>query len=166
MNGADAYKIVDDATWRADDQELVGLLWRVYVGGGFTDADLASTAFTPEAIRARGHLLCARGAQGVLLGTVIVVPSESEARRIAAFGEAEMHLLAVDERYRGGGIGRGLVSAAVDFARRVGYRGMVLWTQPTMHVAHRVYQQAGFTRSPAEDFERGGRTFHVYRREL
>ena len=43
MAGADTYKIIEDAVWRADDQELVELLRRVYVGGGFTDAELAAT---------------------------------------------------------------------------------------------------------------------------
>jgi GNAT superfamily N-acetyltransferase len=151
---------------RANDHALVALLRRVYVGGGFTDAAVADTAFTPEAVRARGKLLYARGADGSPFGTVIVVPPGSPARRLAASDEAELHLLAVDERFRGLGIGHTLVRAALSAARRVGHRGMVLWTQPSMVAAHRVYERAGFARAAAEDFERTGRPFQVYRRAL
>jgi hypothetical protein len=31
------YEIIEDSVWRADDGELVELLRRVYVEGGFTD---------------------------------------------------------------------------------------------------------------------------------
>lgn len=158
--------VVDDARDRAPDEALAALLHRVYVGGGFTDADVAETAFTPEAVRARGLLLCARAEGGALAGTVIVVPPGSPARRLAAPDEAEMQLLAVDPAQRGRGVGAALVRAAIRAAREAGYRGMVLWTQPTMHAAHRLYEQAGFARSPGEDFARGGRAFQVYRRRF
>jgi hypothetical protein len=35
-----------------------------------------------------------------------------------------------------------------------------------MHAAHRLYERAGFARSPAEDFQRNGRSFLVYRARL
>lgn len=166
MNPASSYDIMDDATSRADDDQLGALLRRVYVGGRFTDADVAEGVFTPQAVRARGQLLWARGIGGVLIGTVIMVPPESKARRLAAPNEAEMHLLAVDEHCRGHGVGRALVRAAIDSAQRAGYHGMVLWTQPAMLVAHRVYAQAGFSRAPTEDFEHNGRCFEIYRRRF
>lgn len=159
-------EIVDDSMRRAPDRELVELLRRVYVGGGFTDPDVAAIVFTPETIRARGRLLCAYGRNGALVGTVIVVPPESAARRLASLSEAEMHLLAVDDECRGQGIGHALVRVAVEAAQRAGYQGMVLWTQPAMHAARHVYEQNGFVRSPLDDFERDGRTFHVYRRRF
>jgi len=166
MSPANPCQIADDSTWRANDDELVALLRCVYVGGGFTDADVADVVFTPEAIRARGQLLCARGIRGTLMGTVMVVPPDSPARRLAANDEAEMHLLAVGEDCRGLGVGSALVDAAVAAARRAGYRGMVLWTQPTMVGARRLYDRAGFSRSRSEDFKRHGRSFHVYRRRF
>lgn len=164
MKTAETYEILDDAVSRAGNQELEALLRRVYVDGGFTEPEVARAMFTAEAVRARGRLLCARDAAGALIGTVIVVPPESPARRLAASDEAEMHLLAVDGRCRGQGLGRTLVRTAVESAQQAGYRGMVLWTQPTMLAAHRLYEQLGFSRSPTEDFERGGRPFRVYRR--
>jgi GNAT superfamily N-acetyltransferase len=157
------YTIVDDALVRADDEKLVALLRAVYVDGGFTAADVAAKAFSPAAVRARGRLLYASAEDGALVGTVVVVPPESEASRLAQEDEAELHLLAVAAELRGQGIGRSLVDAAMVAALDAGYRGMVLWTQPTMHTAHRLYEQAGFVRSPSEDFAREGRTFQVYR---
>src|SRR4051812_19323498 len=158
------YTITDDATLRVDDRELADLLRRVYVDGGFTDSSRAEAVFTPTAIRARGKLLCAVAGDGALMGTVVVVSPSSAARQLAAIDEAEMHLLAVDERYRGQGVGSALLLAAVESAKQAGLKGMVLWTQPTMLAAHRLYEQAGFVRSPTEDFDRGGRAFCVYRR--
>ncbi len=162
-NTPETYEIIDDSVSRADDEELEALLRSVYVDGGFTALDVARTMFAAEAVRARGRLLCARDPGGRLLGTVIVVPPDSAAKRLAASDEAEMHLLAVDGRCRGQGLGRALIRAAVESAQQAGHRGMVLWTQPTMLVAHRLYEEMGFSRSPAEDFDRGGRAFRVYR---
>lgn len=166
MTPSSPYTITDDAIEQADDHALVSLLRRVYVAGGFTAPAVADAVFTPEAVRGRGQLLYARGGDGALIGTVIVVPPSSPARRLAAANEAELHLLAVDERARGLGLGHALVRAALAAAQRAGHRGMVLWTQPTMVAAHRVYERAGFVRAYAEDFERDGRTFQVYRRPL
>jgi GNAT superfamily N-acetyltransferase len=158
------HQVVDDAVSRADDEALVSLLWHAYVDGGFTDAEVARTVLTPEAVRARGRLLWARTADGTIVGTIVLVPPDSSARRLAGPREAELHLLAVDTAHRGTGIGHALVAAAVDAAERSGYRRLVLWTQPAMHAARRVYERSGFSRSVTEDFERGGRRFHVYRR--
>ena len=117
MESLGRYEIVDDATYRADDAALAGLLRRVYVGGGFTEASVAELVFKTEAVRARGQVLCARDVDGTLLGMVIVVPPTSPARVLAGPNEAEMHLLAVDEASRGHGLGRALVRAALDAAQ-------------------------------------------------
>jgi ribosomal protein S18 acetylase RimI-like enzyme len=97
---------------------------------------------------------------------VIVVTPDSPARKIAAQDEAEMHLLAVAPEHRSAGVGRALVEAAVQSARSKGFGKMVLWTQPTMKDAHRLYERAGFTRAPARDFENAGRSFWVFERIL
>ena len=57
---------------------------------------------------------------------------------------AKLRLLMVDPKARSLGIGGRLVSACLDFARRAGYRRVVLWTQSILHPARKVYQQAGF----------------------
>ena len=160
------FKVVDESEAPVDDTQLEALLRDVYVGGGFTAPDVAATVFSAGAVRARGRLLCARDEHGGLVGTVIVVPPDSSARQLALPEQAEMHLLAVSPDRRRDGVGAMLVQAAMTTARAEGYRSMVLWTQPAMHSAHRLYARAGFSRSPTEDFERGGRVFLVYRAAL
>jgi ribosomal protein S18 acetylase RimI-like enzyme len=114
-----------------------------------------------EAVRARGILLTAIDAAGSMVGTIIVVPPGAPAVRLAGPNESEMHLLAVSPDHRNAGIGERLVKAAIEQARSLS-QGMVLWTQPSMHGAQRLYVKAGFHRDPARDFQRAGRAFLVY----
>ena len=149
------------------DDELEGLLWAVYVQGGFTDSDLAATLFAAPAVRARGELIVARdAADGRSIGMVIIVDPWSLARRLAEPDEAEMHLLAVVASDRGRGVGGRLVGAAQSAAKARGFSRMVLWTQPTMHAAHRLYERNGFSRAEHRDWQRGDRTFLVFQKAL
>jgi GNAT superfamily N-acetyltransferase len=63
-----------------------------------------------------------------------------------------VRMLAVAKRARGRGVGRALAQWCIDEARRRGWRELTLVTQPTMHAAHRIYEQAGFVRDPELDF--------------
>ena len=97
---------------------------------------------------------------------MIVVPATSPAHRLATIGQVEMHLLAVAPRFRRRGLGDLLVRAALATAREEGCHRMILWTQPSMASAHRLYERNGFERAPARDFEKAGRTFLVFERAL
>ena len=57
---------------------------------------------------------------------------------------ARLRLLLVEPRARGLGLGGRLVDECVAFARRAGYREVVLWTQDILVQARRIYQRAGF----------------------
>ncbi|MFE7072805.1 GNAT family N-acetyltransferase [Streptomyces sp. NPDC057620] len=74
---------------------------------------------------------------GRQVGSVMCVRDEAP-------GAARLRLLLVEPDARGLGIGDRLVGACVDFARGVGYREMVLWTNDILSSARRIYQRHGF----------------------
>ncbi|MFI7006985.1 GNAT family N-acetyltransferase [Streptomyces sp. NPDC050145] len=70
--------------------------------------------------------------------------------RDAAPGTARLRLLLVEPEARGLGIGDRLVRAVVDFARGVGYRELVLWTNDVLEAARSLYRRHGFVLSGEE----------------
>ncbi|KUL25937.1 bifunctional helix-turn-helix transcriptional regulator/GNAT family N-acetyltransferase [Streptomyces regalis] len=71
------------------------------------------------------------------VGCVMCVRDEAPAT-------ARLRLLLVEPDARGLGIGDRLVRAVIDFARGVGYRDLVLWTNDVLAAAGRLYQRHGF----------------------
>ena len=76
---------------------------------------------------------------GQRLGCVFLARDDAETARI--------RLLLVEPAARGTGLGRRLVEAAVAFARRAGYREVVLWTHRELHAARRIYAGVGFRKT-------------------
>lgn len=63
---------------------------------------------------------------------------------------AQLRYLWVDPMARGHGIGSRLVQEVMDFARRTGYSGVMLWTMEGLESARRIYQAAGFSLTQTE----------------
>lgn len=84
---------------------------------------------------------------GMNVGSVFLVRQSDELARL--------RLLIVEPTARGGGIGRRLVEACLDYARQAGYRRITLWTNDVLVAARAIYQRAGFrlvSSAPHSDF--------------
>lgn len=110
--------------------------------------DLAPQGFTQEVDALPGIygppggeiLLAKRGDH--VLGCIALKPLDPP--RVA-----EIKRLFVREQVRGIGVGKALVEAAIDTARRLGYREIKLDTLPQMEGAIALYRQQGFAPIPA-----------------
>jgi len=136
-----------------------------YRADGFLSAD-SQYEPTLRALGAdgAGHVLVAADADGNLAGTVMLQGWPHAGRVVTGPDEAEIRALAVLPLARRLGVGRALLGAVIERARREQVRHLVLVTQPNMKAAHRLYGEAGFVRLPERDWapEPGGVSLLAY----
>lgn len=89
---------------------------------------------------------------GQLLGTVMLQHWPAAGEVVRGPDEAEIRALAVAPVGRRRGTGSALVHAVTDRAASSGVRHLVLCTMANMRPAHRLYEQAGFSRLPERDW--------------
>ena len=126
----------------ADELAAVARLFEAYEAA--LDVDLSYQDFAAELAAlpgnyapSRGALLLARDGDGEALGCVGLRPMPAQ-------GCCEMKRLYVLPAGRGRGLGKALMLAIIDEARRIGYREIRLDTLPSMKAAQALYRQAGF----------------------
>ena len=90
---------------------------------------------------------------GRIVGCITYVPGpESPMAEHLRPGEASIRMLGVTGDVRGQGVGRLLVEACIDRARRRGCTAVFLHSTSYMHAAHRMYARLGFSRVPERDW--------------
>ena len=142
---------VRQASNDVDWSEACAILHRVYVGEGYTTAERASAFQKRERLEPAGEMLIAVDGDGRIGGAVLFLHVVSELRQLAYDGEREFRLLGVHPDARGTGAGEALVRACLERALDAGADRVVIWSQPSMLAAHRLYERAGFVRAPDRD---------------
>ena len=123
-----------------------------YLAEGYGD-DGYATILRDVAGRAAAATVLVALVGGQVVGSVAIATRGGPYAEQAGPGEAVMRMLVVSRTARGSGVGTALVRASLEAARADGCAVVRLSTQPTMTVAHRIYERFGFTRTPALDWE-------------
>lgn len=107
--------------------------------------------------------------EGVVIGSVLLCPPAKGAYN-GALDETEwpeIRLLAVDQDVRGQGVAKALVAECERRTRESGLRAIGLHTSASLRAAIRLYEQLGYKRVPAYDFQPdGAELVTAYRKTL
>jgi ribosomal protein S18 acetylase RimI-like enzyme len=139
-------------------QDELAEIGEIRVGAYLADGFLSPTSGYAPRLRELGAdglgpvLVAADDTAGELVGTVMLQVWPEGGEVVQGPGEAEIRALAVRPDFRGAGVGRRLLAAVIERARKLGVVHLVLLTQPEMKAAHHLYDEAGFARLPERDW--------------
>jgi ribosomal protein S18 acetylase RimI-like enzyme len=102
------------------------------------------------------QVLAARIEGSIVGGVTVVLSTASPLAEHTDPEAAGMRMLAVDPGWHGRGVGRAMVRAALEVARRQGRRRVVLHTLPGNARAIRLYRSMGFVSRPELDLRTPG----------
>jgi ribosomal protein S18 acetylase RimI-like enzyme len=144
-----------------EDAGAVTALAYAEFGSGETAWDDYRRRIADVASRADHTVVLVAIEEGHILGTVTLeledrVPGGHERPALEA-NQAHVRMLGVHPEVRGRGIGKRLMYACIDHARRAGKSVMTLDTTEQMKAAQRLYESMGFRRGPDQVFDDGFR---------
>jgi DNA-binding MarR family transcriptional regulator/GNAT superfamily N-acetyltransferase len=87
---------------------------------------------------------------GANVGSVFLVQARTDATHQPIDGVAQLRMLLVEPAARGLGLGARLVDECERFARRIGYRKIVLWTNSSLLAARGIYRKCGYVMTGSE----------------
>jgi ribosomal protein S18 acetylase RimI-like enzyme len=143
--------IVREASTDLHWQRALAVLHEVYGGEAYSTWERVQASMTREKMEGQGAFLVAMDEAESIMGATILLAPGSPLHQVAIAGEREFRMLGVSREARGVGAGEALVRACIDRAQAEGASGLVLWTQPTMKDAHRLYERLGFARASDRD---------------
>jgi GNAT superfamily N-acetyltransferase len=79
---------------------------------------------------------------------------------------ARLRWFIVDPEFQNAGLGKGLISRAVEFCKQKKFPKVFLWTFEGLHAARRLYEQQHFQLSEAHDVDQWGRQIKEQKFEL
>ena len=123
-----------------------------YLSEGYGSEDYAPVLRDVAARAEQADVLVAV-LDGRLVGAVAVALHGSPFAEQAGPGDAVIRMLVTAADARGSGAGTALVQACLEAAWTAGCSVVRLSTEPTMDAAHRIYERAGFTRTPDRDWQ-------------
>jgi ribosomal protein S18 acetylase RimI-like enzyme len=124
----------------------------VYVAEGWSSHDEYTDLLRDAATRAAHTDLLVAVLDGSVVGTVTLVLDGGRYSEASDPDDAVIRMLATAPAARGSGVGSRLVEECVSRARAAGRTAVRLSTQDKMHAAHRLYERAGFVRTPERDW--------------
>lgn len=137
----------------ADDHAAISDILRVGYAGFEPDTPYLREVLEPSRWADRASATLVADDRGAVVGVVAFALADSSLHEpvVPPMGDASFRFLSVAEPARGRGVGRVLVEACIDRARRAGSRRLAIFSMAFMTDAHRLYERMGFRRRPDLD---------------